>query len=104
MNKLKQVDEYFLRELLRAHSKTPKEMLFLETGVIPLDFILRSRRLSYLHHILTRNPDELIYRVFKAQERIPIKDDWIYTVRSDMNYLNLNMTNDEISKLNKRKF
>ena len=52
---LEQVDEYLLRKILNAHSKTPKEMLCLETGAIPIRFVIQNRRLSYLHHILTRN-------------------------------------------------
>ena len=41
---LSRVDESLLRALLSAHSKTPKEALFLECGQIPIRFIWASRR------------------------------------------------------------
>ena len=64
---LEQVDECLLRGILQAHSKTPKEALYLETGAKPIRFIVKSRRLGYLHHLLTRNESELISKVFYAQ-------------------------------------
>ena len=66
IEKLEKIDEYLLREIKGAHSKTPKEFLYLETGSIPLRFTVSSRRMSYLHHLLTRNQNELIHKFFKA--------------------------------------
>ena len=63
-----------------------------------------SRKMSYLHHLLTRNENELILKMYKAQERCPIKDDWVLTANEDRTKLNLNMTNDEISIVKKIQF
>ena len=38
---LEVVDEYLLRKILKAHSKTPKEALYLETGAIPIRCIVK---------------------------------------------------------------
>ena len=86
-----------MRKILGAHSKTAKEFLYLETGAIPLRFIIMSRRMSYLHHIVTRNEHELIYKFFKAQERRSIKDDWVTKIDEDKKQLDLKMSNEEIS-------
>ena len=42
---LEKVDEYLLRALVKAHSKTPLEFLYLEAGALPIRFIISSRRL-----------------------------------------------------------
>ena len=73
IKQLEQVDEYLLRELLKAHSKTPIEALYQETGSIPLRFIIKNRRLNYLYHILSRDKNELISKVLLSQEQNPIK-------------------------------
>ena len=39
ITELEEVDEYLLRQILNAHSKTPKEMLHLETGTIPVEYV-----------------------------------------------------------------
>ena len=58
IKKLESVDEVLLRGILNAHIKTPKEFLHLETGTIPLKWIIAQRRLNYLKHILSRDSDE----------------------------------------------
>ena len=56
---LEKVDEYLIRKILSAHSKTPIEILYLETGTIPIRFIISLRRLLYLHTLLKRDNSEL---------------------------------------------
>ena len=46
---IERIDEDLLRRLLKAHSKIPKEVLYLETGSLPIRFILKSRRIMYLN-------------------------------------------------------
>ena len=104
IEELEEVDEILLRKILGAHSKTAKEMLYLETGTTPLRFSIQKRRMSYLHHILTRNENELIKRVFNAQERKPIKDDWINTINSDKESLGVKYDNNDIKNMKINKF
>ncbi len=44
-------EQGLLRKILRAHSKTPIECLYLELGVIPFRFHLMMRRILYYHLI-----------------------------------------------------
>ena len=104
IRKLEQIDEHLIREVFGAHSKTATEMLYLETGTIPLRFIIKNRRVNYLHHILTRNENELIYKFFKAQERLPVKHDWVNSVRKDFEELKIDITHENISQMKKHKF
>ena len=53
IQRLQEADEYLLRKLLKAHSKTAKECLYLETGTIPIKYVVMSRRLNYFYHIIT---------------------------------------------------
>ena len=59
---LEAVDQHLLRSLVKGHSKVPLEFLFLETGAIPVRFMISSRRLNYLQTILKREDDELTKR------------------------------------------
>ena len=70
---LETVDVSFLRKLLNAPRSTPKEMLFLELGVIPLREIIRERRLGFLYYILKENPNSMIHRFFQSQMKNPNK-------------------------------
>ena len=44
-----------MRKIFNAHSKTASELFYLETGKIPLRFVIYKRRLVYLWKFLTRN-------------------------------------------------
>ena len=49
LSELKKLDQYLLVKIIGAHSKVPVELLYLETSTTPLDFILKSKRINYLH-------------------------------------------------------
>ena len=65
---LESVDEHLLRSLVKGHAKTPLEFLYLETGALPIRFILSSRRLMYHQTILHRDDKELTKRIYAAQK------------------------------------
>ena len=75
MRELEEVDECFLRRILNAHSKTPIEALYLELGCTPLRYIIKSRRINYLHYLTKLKKDELLSRFFQAQMKLPVKGD-----------------------------
>ena len=45
ISELEGIDKLLLRKLLNTHSKTPIESLYLELGVLPLKYIIKSHRL-----------------------------------------------------------
>ena len=92
---LEKIDQALLRGILGAHAKIPTEALFLETGTIPLRFIMKSRRLAYLKTILNREPDELIREVYNAQKEDPIPGDFVYLVKKDANEINIDIQDEK---------
>ena len=62
--KLEEIDNIFFRKLFRVPASCPKEALYLETGSIPIGIIVKMRRVTYLHHILTRSKDEMLSNNF----------------------------------------
>ena len=86
---LETIDLLFLRQLLGAPKGTPKEMFYLELGIIPFRDIIRARRLNFLHTILNEESNSLVSRFFKAQLEYKSKKDWVSTVLEDLEYLEL---------------
>ena len=52
ITELDTLDEQILRYICKYHAKTPIEFLYLETGALPISYIIASRRMNYLHTIL----------------------------------------------------
>ena len=65
---LESVDEHLLRSLVKGHSKTPLEFLYMEAGAVSLRFLISSRRMTYLQTILKRKDNYLIKRIYNEQK------------------------------------
>ena len=98
------MDETLLRKILKAPANTTKEALYLETGCIPVKFVIMKRRLLYYHHIIKRPNSELIYKIYKAQQLKPSKGDWINLLNEDESLLNIKLNEEKDKKLSKYKF
>ena len=73
MNRLERIDHSFLRRVFQVPTSTPIAFLYLETGCIPIRYVMKMKRIMFLHHILTRKEDALITQVFWAQVNKPLK-------------------------------
>ena len=69
------LDHDIMRLIIGAHSKVPIKFLYLETASIPINYILASRRVNYLHNILTKEDSELVKCVYYAKKVTPAKGD-----------------------------
>ena len=100
---LENVDLMLLRKLVKGHSKAPKETFFMETGLLPIKFMVMKRRLLYLH-ILTKPKSELIRKVYEVQRNMFTKHDWYNLVMEDRNQLEIVQSDEQISKMSKDSF
>ena len=96
VNSLERVDEHLLRALVKAHSKTPVEFLYLESGAVPIRFIIMSRRILYLQVLLQRDDNELTKKIYETQKENPSKGDFSELVNSDLKYLSDHLTESYI--------
>ena len=104
IEQLEQVDKSYLRRVLEVGISCPKEMLYLETGSTPIRFILKFRRLMFLHYILNEEPESLIHQCFDAQKDKPCRNDWVLTVQEDREELEIMLEFDEIKTLTNFQF
>ena len=98
---LESVDVRFLRKLLKAPRGTPKEMLYLELGCIPLRELIIKRRILFLHYILNESESSIILKFFNAQLKNRKPKDWISSVFRDLKELKIEKTIEEIKEMKK---
>ena len=58
------LDLAVLRKIMHVPFSTPSESFFLELGIFPIKVVIKARRANYLHYILNRNEDEMLYNFF----------------------------------------
>jgi hypothetical protein len=93
---LEAADEDLMRQTLKAHSKTALEVFYLETGKIPIRFIISKRRLMYLWQILRLDEEELHKKVYNVQKLKTTKGDWYEMIESEKEKYQINLTDEEI--------
>ena len=82
----------------------PISQLYLETGQYPARFEIIRRRLQFFKSILNEDPKSLIYKFLWLQIEKPKKGDWASSCLKSLEYLNMNLSIEEITKMTKNQF
>ena len=69
---LEREDEKLLRRILESPGKSPKCLLYLETGCRPIRYLIMMRQLMFQHYILNEDDNSLIRRFLNTQ----VKKSW----------------------------
>ena len=96
---LESVDVKYLRNLLKAPRSTPRELLYLELGCIPLRELIIKRRILFLHYIMNEDENSMILKFFKTQLKTRRPKDWISSILKDLEDMKMELTIDEIKDL-----
>ena len=96
---LMSIDKYLLRGILSAHAKTPIEFIYLETGALPLSYVMSARRMIYLQTILKRHNEEIIRKVYECQKRNPSPGDWCEQLKEDFTNINMHIQDEHIAAM-----
>ena len=89
LEKLEGIDRVFMRRIFQVPNSVPSSFLYLETGCVPIRYVMKTKRIMFLHHILTREENALISQAFWAQVNQPVKGDWCIVVREDLDAIGL---------------
>ena len=103
-DQLEQIDEMLLRNLFSCSRNVPKDLLYLEMGLVPISYIIKERRLLFMHHILRQKEDSLVFRFFMAQLNSPTNNDWVSTVLEDLEMLDFQLEIGDIKEMKKGQF
>ena len=102
--KLEQIDEMLWLNILECSSSVPRDLIYLELGILRIRDIIITRRLMFLHHIMKQEKESLIYRFFIAQARSPTQNDWVSQVLKDLEDIELEIEFKDICSFSKDKF
>ena len=104
IDKLENVETSLFKKVLETPVSTPTVGLYLELGCTPIRFLIKQRRLFFLHYILSQDTNSLIFRFFMAQLENPSKNDWSEQVLKDLEDLNLHLSIDNIKEMSETVF
>ena len=100
---LEQSDEILLSKILDSAANTSNAFKYLELGIYPVRFEIMKRKLLYLQYLLQQEKTSMIHQVLKATIDNPIKNDFVQTCQKYLDYLNIDLTFEQIAKMSKWK-
>ena len=104
MEEIDRIDIMFMKKLFNAKNNVAKEIYYLESGKLPAKFILISRRLNFLRHIINSDKNGLLFKFYSIQKDCPVKNDWVLQVEIDRKEINLDLSDDDFTSLSKWQF
>ena len=104
LRKLEQIEEGFLRKILKTSKGCPISQLYLDIGQTPARFEIQKMRLLYLKYILEQSEEALLRKFFQLQIDEPTKGDWGSQCVIDLKELEITETFIEIKEMSKTKF
>ena len=101
---LEKVDLALIKSLVKGHPKCPAIFYYLETGTLMLRHILTINRLMFHHHILSRDKEETISKIYYKQKDLNVKGDWFNLLMEDFNFIGEKMNEEEIMMTSKPQY
>ena len=101
---LEKIDNILLRYLLGCPAKTAIEFLYLETGSVPIRYVIAARRLNFLHTVISRDKDEVTRRILEYQFENPLAGDFSELVRKDLEMIEFPPNLEKVRKYDQISF
>ena len=98
---LEKCDRSLLTRLFSVPFSCSYEAVFLETGCLPIRYILKGRRLIYYWTLLNKPDNELVKKFFDIQKQFSSNNDWILQIAEDKKDLNIDISDESIKILKK---
>ena len=101
---IERIEEGYMRKILRTTKGCPIISLYLQLGQTPARFEILKMKLLYLKTILEEPDESSVRKMFNLQLENPTVGDWASSCLSDLKYINVNLTLEEIRKIPKEKY
>ena len=72
--------------------------------MVSVEYLLKQKRINFLHHILTSEDQSLAKKIFLKQVEKPLKDDFVKIVNKDLMECKIKLTYEEIQNISNKKF
>ena len=96
----------FPTRILGVSTSTANSFVFLELGVLPIEFEIDKRKMMYLHRILNLEDSDPVHKMFRNQQSFSEagEENWWSGVQELLQKYNISMTLEEIKSVSKPRF
>jgi hypothetical protein len=101
INQLQVLQMKFLKRIMQTPKSTPNCILLLELGVLPIENVIRSRQLNYLHRILNLEETHPVKRAYEEQKKFTAEENWVKEMAATRIRFSITESDEEIKQLTK---
>ena len=94
----------FLKRMIGVKQGTNNSFMFLEVGVLPVEYEIHKRQFSFLYHIVSLEENDPVKKMWRSQQALPDYGNWWNDIKILMETYGLKMSEDEIKKISKDTF
>ena len=104
MKDLRTLQLRYLKKMMGVRSATANAFVYLELGVLPIDYEIHKRQLSFLHHIMCLSEEDPVKKMWRIQTKLPAHKNWWSEVEMLMEKYSIHLTEEEITTMSKDTF
>jgi hypothetical protein len=71
----------YLKRILHAPRSTPNVAVYVELGVMPIEYEIHIRQLNFLHHVLSFDENDPVKKVYNQTKRYKHEENWPQEIR-----------------------
>ena len=94
----------YLKKMMGVRSATANAFVYLELGVLPIEYEIHKRQISFLHHIINLSEDDPVKKVWRNQTLLPEHKNWWSDVKNLMKKYSILFSEEEIKAMSKDAF
>ena len=104
LKNLKLLQLKFLKHIMRCPYSTPNVGIFLELGLLPIEYVIDIRQMTYLQHILSLPSDDPVNLLYNQQLLYTHEKNWANSIKSKLNKYSIVMDDNQISTFSHNKW
>ena len=99
---LEDLDLSLIRKAMLLSSKSSQHIIYLEFGILSVEYVMKTKRIMYYHSLLTCENPSLCKAVLLEQIKNPKVGDWFKIVEKDLKDINLQLSPTQIASFSKQ--
>ena len=104
IHKLRTVQLKYLKSSMHTPTSTTDVICYRELGVLPIEYEIDIRRLTFLHHIITLDEHDPVRVVYQQQSRFEYEENWHNDIKERLERYNIGESEEEINDMKKEKW
>ena len=98
---LEKCDEILLSKVLECEANTSNAIKYLDLGILPIRYEIMRRKLAFLQYLLQQDKESMIYKILKATNEDPSKNDFVQTCKKYLKSLDIDLSFEKIGTMSK---